>query len=159
MPDQSDQSAERRQRAEQVRNELGQVVEPPVRGDCLTLQTLKDHMIFVNMPEGARAALHDSCNTTANVFTPDEVVTANRETAQENYRFWKRLSQASAAVYAAQDTGNPALLGVRHFVTQRWGSFDLNGLSRVVDWLVAEHGLTVEQAHSLPLTDLVLEQV
>jgi hypothetical protein len=58
----------------------------------------------------------------------------------------RRLDQADVAVCRMHDLGDPLLLGVRHFTTQRFGGCDAPVLGRVVDWLVAEHGLTRQQA-------------
>jgi hypothetical protein len=77
-----------------------------------------------------------------------------QETTQ-GYDYWRRLSQAHVAVCQAHDAGDALLIGVRHFVAQGWGSFDLHALNRVADWLVAEHGLTREQADSIALPELL----
>jgi hypothetical protein len=73
----------------------------------------------------------------------------------EGYDYWRRLSRAYVAVCREYDAGGSLLICVRHFVTQRWGSCDLIALSRVIDWLVAEHELTPEQAESITLAEIV----
>jgi hypothetical protein len=155
MAEQSTPPTQQSERAEQIRNELGQVVVPAFRIDPLTLQTLKDHLIFVEMPSAARAALVNSCTTAAEGFMPDDVLASLREASQANCRYWKLLVQASAAVCAAQDAGDPTLLGVRYYVAERWGECNLDGLARAVDWLVAVHGLTKEQAEDIALPDFL----
>jgi hypothetical protein len=69
--------------------------------------------------------------------------------------FYRRLTQAATVVAAAQDAHYPIYLGVRHYIRERFGAFDLAALERVVDWLVAVHGLSASQAESIPLAELL----
>ena len=79
-----------------------------------------------------------------------------QETSQ-GYDYWRRLSRAHAAMCQAHDAGDTVLTGVRHFVTQRWGGFDQQALHRLADWLVAEHGLTREEAEGITLPELLVK--
>jgi hypothetical protein len=55
----------------------------------------------------------------------------------------------------AQDTNDPVLIGVRHHVRERFGGYNLPALGQIMDWLIAEHGLTPDQAEALPLPDVL----
>jgi hypothetical protein len=59
------------------------------------------------------------------------------------------------AVCAAHDAANPVLIAFRHFVREWLLDYDKRGMSRLADWLVAEHVLTLEQAGALPLAELL----
>jgi hypothetical protein len=76
----------------------------------------------------------------------------------EGYAYWKRLSQANVAVCQALDAGDPVLIGVRHWVAERWGSYDLPALNRAVEWLVADYGMTLQQAENITLPDLLTKK-
>jgi hypothetical protein len=125
----------------------------PVQAGVLTLRTLKHYLTFVDAP--SRAALVAACNWEAKDYMPEQVLEEIRESSSEACSYWKRLTQANAAVCAADDAADPALVGVRHFVAKNFGGWDLPALGCVVDWLVAEHGLKVEQAEGIALPDLL----
>jgi predicted transcriptional regulator len=101
----------------------------------LTLRSLRDQLRLL--------ALHPSN------------ISLLQNSSPEGYVLWKHLSRADVAVCQAQDAHDPTLIGVRHYVTQRFGGCDLNALGRVVDWLVAEHGMTADEAEALPLADVL----
>jgi hypothetical protein len=114
------------------RSQRGPVIVPLEIPPPLTLQTLRDEL--------TEAGLHPSQRQTLQEHSPD---------------FYRRLTRAAYAVAAAADAGDPLLLGARHHIRERFGAFDPAALGRVVDWLVAEHDLSADQAAAIPLGDLL----
>jgi hypothetical protein len=113
-----------------------QTVIPVFRhGDIpLTLKTLKDGLRLDTLSSREIATLQS---------TP------------QGYEYWRQLSTANVAFCAALCANDPILIGVRHYINERFGGFDLQALVRVSDWLIAEHELTRERADSISLADLL----
>jgi hypothetical protein len=100
----------------------------------LTLRTLKDSLTLANLHPAQIRQLQET---------------------QEGWDYWRRLSQAHAAVANADEAGDSALMGCRHFLVERFGGYTVEAVNRARDWLVAEQSMTREQAEALPLADLL----
>jgi hypothetical protein len=68
---------------------------------------------------------------------------------------WKKMSLANVALCTAIDANDPTLIGVCHYIQERFGAFDQPALNRTMYWLIAEHGLTQKRAKEIPLADLL----
>jgi hypothetical protein len=86
---------------------------------------------------------------------PSPALPQLQHSSAQGYELWKRLSRAHVAVCAALDAKDRVLLGTRHYVRQQFGGWDKAAMNWVVDWLVAEHSLTPEEAEALPLPELL----
>jgi hypothetical protein len=100
-----------------------------------TLQNLLDHFILADVHRDGRVP--------------------QLQATPEGYRYWRQLSDASVLICRAHDAGDPVLAGIHYCFRERWDGLDRATVDHAVNWLVAEHGLTREQALALPLAELL----